>query len=401
MMIITHSIKFNYPKSSLSGLCVLDVPKISNKFLYSQTININKRLFGGPVNAADHRNAVEYAVSLENDRDFKGQGEDELSSIALNQFCKQMLIKHSKFGFLNHTPVTSCALIYELKNRLSKIKNRSNHYSIHATASGIANRGELGTLTSGRIRSFIASNLVYKAVASNDSQPIKHINKIVVTGKLTDCLLNSGLVSVGVPALPGMGGVIDLIEYKTGAENLSFAVGFNNLNYSLTGVKSTNYTYKTPFPKAGVPNIDSSEINGMLDFCLVITGYSPIHEQVIIKEVSQLTRICGGQVWDLQIKSNIEGFYSFVVEDNEGSGDMLDYAINNHCLPVASGVVFLEAPKERKNRRNNDYLHVFTESLFSQCKLVNSNTIVKNMLWSRHCLDNAVYWGTEKRNNIE
>lgn len=396
-MVITHSLKYINPLCKDAGVCV---PKLEHPFkghLCSATIQPTKIYWGGAINARHYKLAVEAASEAN-----RKKSSPTFVPETVYSNTKQMLIRNIEHGYINHSPVPSCALLNEINSNISRNYQLCRKIiNIEKIKTAVANHGELGVKTLCRLPHFLANGQVYRSNAINYYETASKLeNAIIFTGELHDVLLSAGHISVGVPAITGIGGAIEFIEFKTGVEKLEFAFGIRKVSYSLTAKKGSRTAHGTIKSFAKKPVIVADKITGKLQFCMAVTGIPDDKVDEVTKAILQLTNIAGGMVLNMKKVNEVSVPYHFITDysftDRNLRGDILSKIISERYYPVQSGYTLLEQPIFREGRRVENYPHAYTEPVFSPIRLCTSNKIVDRFFWHNKLHANGMVWCNDK-----
>ncbi|RQR79129.1 hypothetical protein DIE11_17145 [Burkholderia sp. Bp9012] len=345
-----------------------------------------------PTNAADMRMFREIAASS----DFSTP---QLPPI-IDPGLKQILVPQQDWatdGYVSVSPVASAGLAHEVFARLPERKLPSHRWMIQSIPAAVANHGETLLVQDGAVR--LIRRGVSKILMHSELQG--NAPAVVLRGRVERMNVAGGMLSVGLPAITAIGGLVHSIERRVGSA-LEFAIGLNDSRWvagarhtvtrgatvvpvALQGRIRAGQAYGTVVPKYGYQR-DEIQANG--HFLLLVRG-GP--SDAIGEELKRITRFAGGSVFDsvvdiIQPGARIEPA-SFIVDASQelrrrpAGTDALDAALsaygrdgswidrnwfqhrNGYSLSM-SGYAWLEPPQNRKNSRDN-YPHVWAEPVFS------------------------------------
>lgn len=391
-MIITHSNKFLTPKSKVIGCLFNSSLDIPDFLISSNCVTQSKKFWANPVSAAYYKEAKEMAEKANIDG-VDGSGFPDF----IDTYTKQLFLK-TKFGYIVHSPLTSCALVdefttkarafhqilmdryLELKGSSKKFKYKfigSGYFSHQIQQQGVAlsNRGELAVAHGGvffvKKAPFLRS---YKKRVVNLNENKKYL---FFYGTLNDANFNSGFISSGLPALTAIGGMIESIELKLGYETpIPFAFGLKNYSASKGGRLGSNF-------KNGkvTGHLALEEKTGSLDF-VVVLDVTKFNSDDIATELMRVRRLAGGAIFNYHCTNemiNEDSNYFFIrnfkskMKNAIDSKDVINYIITRRLHPIACGYALLQRPNfkggVRVDKANEQHLHAFSETLFIPVRL--------------------------------
>lgn len=393
-MIVTHSNKFQTPKSKVVGCVLNSALDIPDFFISSNHVNQSKKYWANPVSAAYYRQAKEIAEKAN-----KGDEVENCFPDFIDGFTKQLFLKTNS-GYIVHSPLLSCALVDEFTTKAREYhQNLINKYlaikkAMEAKKNGkpvkffgscyfnhqiqqkgvtLGNRGELAVKHGGRL--FIKGapfSGVFKQKKFNYLLP-EDRKYLYFYGSLDNANLNSGFISSGLPAITAIGGMIESVELKLNYDKpIPFAFGLKNHHMSRGGKLGSSLGAKG----SAVPLLVCEEKTGSLDFVIVL-DVTDFNSDSIKNELMKITRLAGGSIFNYkitteQISEEKEYFfirkYTFKMQWAIKSGDVIDYIITRRLHPLMCGFALLQKPcikhGVRYDDENETYKHAFTEPLF-------------------------------------
>jgi len=255
---------------------------------------------------------------------------------------------------------------------------------LQPTPAAMANHGEAILMQSGQVRLFV------RRIKSVTRVPVSDWtgNFVQLTALCSGINLDNGMLSAGIPAITAIGGAVHVIERETGLD-IDFAIGIQESSQhrgvqKIVGVRSGTGKTHTSGAVPGkslvpTPAYDSSEISGVAKIVLLLRTTSLDSLADIAQAARKLTRIAGGALFDVEIKTVTNGHApkaAYLTEYHAPIApfsDALYSAIGNYkqwrlgIVPVMTGYALLEDPQERRNARAR--LHAWAEPVFAQVRL--------------------------------
>lgn len=382
---------------------------IPRHLICSGTVIMQQELFAAPKNAADIKKWRGADPAL---ADY-----DQSLPDVVDPGCKQLLLPTQDWRsneYIAVSPVPSMGVLAEMWRRMPEAKARSYVKMLQPTPAAMANHGEVVLMQSGQVRLFVRSVKSIRVPASDWTGDF-----VQITALCDGINLDNGMLSAGIPAVTAIGGAVHVIERETGLD-IDFAIGIQHSNkhrgiQKIAGVRNgAGRTYANGrIPGKGfvsVPAYDSSEIVGVARIVLLLRTASVDALDSIAEAAKKLTRIAGGTLFDVEIKTVTNGHApkaTYLTEHHAPIipfSDALYAAIGNYkqwrlgVVPVMTGYALLEDPQERRNARAK--LHAWAEPVFSQVRF---SVMSEDAFWTRHNELWGVRWcsvnlsSTEKR----
>ena len=392
-MIVTHSNKFFRPKSIIVGGIYSNKLDVPDYVISSNNVNESKKYWANPSSAAYYKKAKKMA----DEANEMGEPVVNYFPDCVDTYSTQLFFKNDQNEYIVHTPLLSCALVDEFtkkarriynqqieilkKNDQDEIKNHQfisfNYFQIQPSGVTLGNRGELATSHGGNffIKS-IKGNLSersYENLKKYQSVELENDKKyLYFYGKLNDANFNAGFISMGLPSLSSIGGLVESIEVALNYnECIPFAFGFKNNHINPGGKIGANI-------KNGKVSTQliTEEKKGSLDFVIVldITNFNYKH---IANELKKKNRLGGGVIFEHNITQkqiDNDNKYLFlrncknIMKKAYQSSDVIDYIIKGNFHPILCGFSLLEKPYLKKGARCN-CKHAFSESLYLPIRL--------------------------------
>jgi len=402
-MIGTHSAKLFNARIKQESVCADIIAPVPRGLICSQTIVAEKKYWALPRSAADMKKYREISATATN-------ADTHLPPL---EEAKQLLLPLKNWkddGYLNASPVASCALISEMwkssfdeehKKTIPTLKT----WRIQKNPAAFANHGETLLIQSGRIKCFRrgVSVGVKKSTWAGDY--------VMLKGTANGVNVAPGGLAIGFPSITAIGGYVHTIERAIGAD-LQFAVGFTRIYVSRGFPLGLRQERKVQDRTMKV--IVSDEIKATCEFVLLIK--STEHDETVLSELSKINRLAGGSVFsiDAEIRRNSTApiaayladfsyridsedslnaaikYFMFDGEWREGkNGKKFWYQENKRYTAVQNGYAFLEEPDIRSGARNPKYRHVWAEPTFC---VIQQRAMHEKCWWKRVNTDAGVFW---------
>lgn len=347
---------------------------------------------------------------------------------------KQILVPGANWQggeYVTTTPLASAGLAHEVYHRLREWNLPSKRWLVQPTPVALSNHGETLLMQAGVVR------LLRRGAAKikGDITWLSDERIVALSGRVERMNIASGLVSIGLPAITSIGGLVHAIERRIGAE-LDFAIGLiDSPQWVQSALHTVSRGSYTTLPRAKEDRIRAGQVYGFVTpqngykrdniqangrFMLMLRGsgrpLNHVRLKMLVNDLSTVTRLAGGSIFDAEVKVIERGMQfaspSFIIDasdelrDLPPGADALGAALgaygrdgmwrsdrswfqhrNGYSLSM-SGYAWLEEPRERRNCRDN-YPHVWSESIFS---LVTQGTLTNMAWWRRHVNDGGVRW---------
>ena len=358
-MLITHSLKATNPKSAIAGV-IADTQPIQDYLTNVDAVGSSKLLWASPKNAADYKKAISLVYS--------NPKVIESFPDSLDTWQKQLYLKNESDEWFLHTPVTGCALLDAINAELQfKDKDAKNkHFTINHQPLPIAraNHGEVITSNGALLRCIPMFSNYYQ------SKPVKIKHSIIIKGKVQGYNSNSGLISMGIPSLTAVLGLIDMLCLHTHIKP-SFAFGTKNVNLNFSSIKGNNSERGIAKNKLTVPMLSYSEKKATCDFSLIIMLKNKKDYDYLKSKTSKIHKLAGGDIFDIEVVEETPENYRWVSEYKCYNKNKLKMVINDHierkAFPMLTGFRLLEEPNVKKSIRDKNCKHAFSEPVFTRC----------------------------------
>ncbi|WP_272666146.1 MULTISPECIES: type I-F CRISPR-associated protein Csy2 [Providencia] len=410
-MIATHSPKFFNARLSVHAICADIISNIPSHLICSKTINMRKKYFACPSNAAEFKKYREEIEKISNQTNISCVIPD-----ITDPFLKQLLLPVND-DYVSVTPVISNGVLYEFYKR--SYESEAPFYStiVQPNVSALANHGEGVLLQGGKVR------LMRRGIVDTGNASGWKGDFIELACKCVNMNISSGMLSIGFPAITAIGGFIHSIERKVGCE-IEFSVGVKSSSWSSAVIKATtirngtkNYDGRVATKGAAlfpVPSLVTGEVKGTVELVILMRGA----DTALIKETLKSTnKIAGGDVFDLKIsehKTASPPKCNYLYDaSNEMQESLFDGAIDslaaamtlyakdgeynkykrwsangNGRTLIHCGYAYLEKPTPKSGVRGN-YRHAWAEPVFS---LINQGAMSDRAWWRRVSTNSGVFW---------
>lgn len=410
-MIGTHTVRVADAKLQQDAIRAEMVELPPANLICSGTVNMRKRYWALPRNAADMKSVRERIAS----------GTFETSPILpeiKDPSCKQLLIPGADWEndeYIAVSPAYSCGVLHELYHRIAETNGFYRYWTVQPTPAAFGNHGEMVAVQGGRLR------VLRRGVPRVDQKNRGIFDFVRLRATVSGMNLSGGMITSGWPAISAIGGLVHSIERKVG-EPLSFAYGQKKVSINRSATWAGNPGGNLRFGKsvragqvAGhprpTPGFRTTEITGTADIELLIRGDD--HRQ-IAKALRQVTRIAGGSVFNAKVTVHRQShppraaaYMTWGDIHAEGDADPLDFGLAQYnsdgmwikgqgyyqadkaSMLSCVGYGLLEKPTERAGVRGN-YPHAWAESLIGLIKLKAIED--ESCWWTRKTGSYGVYW---------
>lgn len=389
-MIGTHTSKLTNPKAQQNALSAEIIGEINPKWICSSTVDLEKKFFACPKNAADISKWK--LIAAEANHNKKNNLNYFLPDITDGRFVKQILLPldDSYENYVNASPVESLGLLREVWIRSKELEISPWRYILEPTPSAYANHGELMLDQAGRL-ALLMRRIDYTVLKRGAKTTC-----VALIADITNINIGAGWIGAGFPAITGVGGLVHALERNIGAK-IAFAIGFKSLECSRYTL-GTNYARKTQKNLITKPRL-ISELNGNGQVVLLL--HCPGYEKQIAEIVTQqTTRINGGSLHNKVVKiiinqsppiaSYLKDFSSYICPTNNTdilTDSLLSY--QDGYLINQIGFASLEEPVfGRTAVRSPDYPHSWCEPLHT----VLSQSSFDDDCWWHRRNSPGVFW---------
>ena len=386
-MIGTHSIKAFDATIKQDGVCADIISSHSNNFISSQTVKMRRKYFAIPRNAAELKLFIDEARQME---PWKAVGDPVLPAITSSRV-KQILLPY-RGDYVSASPVGSCGVLHEVHNRLYESHGSQTSWTVQPNLSSLGNHGEALVLQRGKVNSCARRRL-------NSGITKWKGCYVQLTARLERCVMNSGMIATGFPAITAVGGAVHTLERATN-QKIDFALAVKNSTWHSGVPKIINIRD----PRKPVPAYYATEHLGTFDITLILRTSEALES--LAEAARKLTRLAGGLLFNISVtihRDSSPEAGAFITDcsdevelfctENRFS-DPLSAALRHineefsfYSL-IHSGYAFLEYPVKKELARNN-YPHAWSEPVFS---LFCTGGLSERAFWRRSEQDGGVYW---------
>lgn len=334
---------------------------VSNPAIFASHL-LPLRYFAAPFSAADIRDERELAAESNSQHVTLDEIGIELPDIQDGRI-KQVLVPYLN-DYAAVTPVPSLAVMTALNEE--KLANHHWH-CLQPVSAAASNHGDPVAAKAGFIK------LQHNKTEGDMYSGRFHKSHVLFTAEVQNLNLSSCYVSMGLPALTGIGGAVHVLERETGL-SLPFGFGIKNVQAITHASRGTNSHRTALKHQKAMPAVISNEITGSAEIALILECDDAENAGIIMAACEKLHRIGGGTVFNSQAQyvtdKTLPAYFWFASFDGFQTENWTDYmtAINQHgAALVQSGYAMLEQPTPKKLARN--YPHAWAEPVFSLLKL--------------------------------
>lgn len=358
-MIATHSnkaIDSRMKQTAIRARTTVSSPAIFGSHLLPLTY------FAAPFSAADIRDEREEAAEANAQQLSLDEIGIELPDIEDGRI-KQLLVPYLN-DYAAVTPVPSLAVMTALNGE--KLANHHWH-CLQPVGAAASNHGDPIAAKRGFIK------LQHNKCTGDMYSGRFHKSFVLFTAYAQNINLSACYVSMGLPALTGIGGAVHVLERETGL-SLSFGFGIKNIENLTHASRGTNSHRTALKHQKAMPMVVSNEVTSNAEIAIIIACDDADKAQAIIAACDKLQRLCGGSLFKQQARfvsnNDLPPYFWYAKFDDFKSDDWNDHmtAINQRAAKlVQTGYALLEQPAPKKLARN--YPHAWAEPVFSLLKL--------------------------------
>lgn len=412
-MLSTHTPKIFNARIKSTALVANIIHALPEHIISSQSVNLRKKYWAAPLSAADMRKWKIISENTTNDMKLNVQIPD-----LTDPYQKQILMPADwkKDQYVTVTPVASMGLINELYHRLKEQNLPFRRWTIQPNPLALVNHGEALMMQSGSLR------MLRRGVIKNTEPSQWQGTFIKLTAYCQRMNISSGMVSVGFPAITGIGGFIHSLERKInseiefafGLESMEWVSGVPKITLNKSGSSSTSGRTKGNAKVTPVPSYMTDEITGNGHVVLLLRTKGSMEELAAI--LQNTTRLASGSLFNTTVEiihndkaPNINyiqdassDLNNFASTQNDNLQKALDlYAINGYWKEYQwiqpkehqyiinqTGYAFLEEPNTKELSRNN-YPHAWVEPVFT---LINQKPMSESAWWTRESTPAGFFW---------
>lgn len=296
-MIGTHTPKLLNAKLKQGPLRVRLSQAVPKHLICSSTIRMRRELWALPQDAANMRTEKEQLQ----DGSAPLATATEIPAVKDGNV-KQLLLPAGELGqdnYITTTPVFSCGVLHEVYQRIREKELPSWRWIIQPTPAAIGNHGEMLLAQGGALR------LLRRGIRRLPQLPrdirLRHEPLVQLTAQVQHMNLSGGMLSVGIPAITAIGGMVHSLERQVGYA-LDFSVGFTSMSWGLGATKTTNYRRDMRY-KADQPGFSTEEITGSGPVVLLLRPKeSGIDLGSLAAAATGLTRFAGGSMFGAEVE---------------------------------------------------------------------------------------------------
>ena len=403
-MLTTHNFRTLNPTVSQTPLCQTLMSSLPRAFITSATTNLRRYVWvdGQTVNLSP----FEIMQALEANEYYKSKKclpknlelETELIDPVLNHLPLYIGTTNNIKQYIAVSTAPCIGLLHEIVCREKENSNvLLSKQEVEVNPDRYFKHGQMIMEHNGVLRSFLLPKI--KPIKSNITTTFSN-QYAVLEFEINQCNVATGLVGVGLPALTMIGMFVTNFLQKELTEDLSFAVGFKQIEYRLKNNQNTGTINPNLLRKANLKGYLVIHTNNRSDlksvFNILNTEFKLANHTVNTK-VAYLANKIPHAYWLHEIDDAIELF----LENNPGS-DSLDAAFKFAeegflTVPVATGFALLGKPIEISHIDSIKHPHAWAETIFKSLQ-ISYSPFNENLFFRRHFNAEKLFfhWTQEK-----
>ncbi|MDY0071843.1 MAG: hypothetical protein RBR77_04255 [Thauera sp.] len=288
-MIATHIPKLINSRLKQPALCVPDVGPVPAGLLYSGSVQMRRKYWAAPSNAAQMRAAREMVASL------MGRLPEYSVPALQDGRAKQILLPRDwrADDYVAVTPVSHAGVLHEWHCRLNDENLPYMNWMVQPNTAAWSNHSELLLEQRGRLR-------LLQCPVMPPAESDWRGDFVQVTFRAESANLSGGYMAAGWPAVSAVGGFVHVLERATG-QNIDFAIGLRSAQMNM-GVRKT-VNDRGPDPK---PDFVVEEVTGHIDVVLLLDGHDLDVIARTLAAPMAPRRFAGGSVhiFDVAVREN-------------------------------------------------------------------------------------------------